>query len=218
MAREIDGMNDFNENDSLTRNPPWESVERSSCLGRFLVPLSLSEDSHAALSAALQLARDAGGQVVLLHAVELNIAGEERGVERVELLHELMNAAEARLTELAARMCGDVPFTVVVDEGRPSEVILRTARTLGVDAILMGTRRGRGLGWPRRNNLRTVLRRTRRPVYVVVPTRGLRTTSASADRAAEPSPVLAWLINRMARHAPRLFAGPRSQSRGPYVF
>jgi nucleotide-binding universal stress UspA family protein len=169
-------MNSFDEKNASWRDSQSEREDRGPRSRRFLVPLGLSECSHEALAAAVLFARTVGGQVVLLHALELNIAGEERGIGRLKLLHELMSAAELRLTELAHSMCGDVAFSVVVGEGPPGEVILRTAQALGVDAILMGPRRQRGLRWLRRNNLRAVLSRTRRPVYVVVPTRHAPTT------------------------------------------
>jgi nucleotide-binding universal stress UspA family protein len=172
---------------------------------KFLVPISLSQRSHETLALAIALASQSSGQLVLLHAVELNIAGEERGIGRGQLLLELMIAADLRLMELARSMCRDVPFRVVVTEGPPAEVILRAARTLSVDAIVMGARVQRGLWWLRRNNLRAVLRKAPRPVYVVAPMEDLNRIRPQG-LAADPGYKEAGRINGIAGNTIPQFA------------
>src|SRR5208282_2758459 len=62
-----------------------------------LVPLALSGSSYAALAIAKDLARESQAKLVLLHVVQLNIAGEERGIQRTRLLNELCRNAEFQL-------------------------------------------------------------------------------------------------------------------------
>jgi nucleotide-binding universal stress UspA family protein len=134
---------------------------------KILVAISQSQESRAALAGALMMARASGGECFLLHAVELNIAGEEHGIAREKLLCELMGAAEWRLTDLARAWCAEVPFTVVVAEGPPADTILRTAQALGADAIVMGPRRSEGFKWLRRDHARRVEREAPCPVHIV---------------------------------------------------
>lgn len=143
---------------------------------KILVAVSASSVSQEALITGLALARQSGGRLVVLQAVELNIPGEERGVPRGELLRELMVAAESRLLELARSICRDVRFSVVVTEGPPSEAIARVARRCNADAIVLGPRRSSPLSWLRRNTVRAVLRDAERPVYLVAPQENLPAT------------------------------------------
>ena len=136
---------------------------------KILVPMSRSPHSHEALVQALLMARASCAELVLLHAVELNIAGEERGIGRATLVRQLMVETEARLTALAHSMCGDVPFSVVVSDGQPCQIILKMASSLGVSAIVMGSRRRDGFGWLRRDNVQAVMSESSCPVYIVGP-------------------------------------------------
>jgi nucleotide-binding universal stress UspA family protein len=187
-------------------NSTWTSQHRGTETGcsearRILVPVSRSQHTRQTLGVALQLARASSGRLVVLHALQLNIVGEERGIGRWKLLHELMIAAESSLTELARSVCEGIPFIVIVSEGPPGEVILHMARTLGVDAIVMGPRRQRGLGWLRRDFVRTVVRQSACPVYVVPPVNGLDTAPTSDDPALQSSSGRADKSNCIADNA-----------------
>src|SRR5208283_2876797 len=63
--------------------------DRGSASRIILVPLKLSGSSHLALNLARSLARKIKARLVLLHVVQLNIAGEERGIPRTRLVNEL---------------------------------------------------------------------------------------------------------------------------------
>jgi nucleotide-binding universal stress UspA family protein len=195
-------MNNFGlacvEIDSAWSDQQKKTEVSGSSARKILVPISQSQRSHEALTLALLLARESGRQLVLLHAVQLNIVGEERGIGRGRLLQELMSAAESRLKALASSMCEDVPFSVIVSEGPPDIVILWMARALSVDAIVMGPRLQGGLSWMRRNTVRAVLRQTPCPIYIVKPMGGLATASMTNVHAAGPNPRKAGEINRSA--------------------
>jgi nucleotide-binding universal stress UspA family protein len=135
-----------------------------------LVPLALSGSSHAALATARNLACESQARLVLLHVVQLNIAGEERGIQRTRLLHELCRTAEFRLQQLADYLGGQVATDVLVSEGRPAEVIVETARRLQADAIVMGTHGYRGwLKWLHRNTALNVMRQASCTMWLVSP-------------------------------------------------
>jgi nucleotide-binding universal stress UspA family protein len=124
-----------------------------------LVPLALSGSSHGALAIAKNLARESQAKLVLLHVVQLNIAGEERGIQRTRLLHELCGDVEFQLQQLADCMGDRVAAEILVCEGRPAEVIVETARRLQADTIVMCTHGYRGwLKWLHRNTALNVMR------------------------------------------------------------
>jgi nucleotide-binding universal stress UspA family protein len=124
-----------------------------------LVPLALLGNSHAALAIARNLAFETQAGLLLLHVVQLNIAGEERGIQRTRLLHELYRNAEFQLQQLADGMGGQVTTEILVCEGRPAEAIVETARRLQADTIVMCTHGCRGwLKWLHRNTALNVMR------------------------------------------------------------
>jgi nucleotide-binding universal stress UspA family protein len=136
--------------------------------GILLVPLSLSKNSPATLATANTLAFQTRSRLVLLHAVELNIAGEEHGFPRTELLNDMCLDAESRLNELIADSGLLVPAKILVCAGRPADVIVETARRLNADAIVMQT--GRTSFWSRwfhRNTALNVANRARCKMWLV---------------------------------------------------
>jgi hypothetical protein len=124
-----------------------------------LVPISDTASSQEALARIVPLARSAGNHLLLLHAVQLNIVGEERGIKRGKLLGQLMVEAESRLTEWAHSICKGVPFTVVITEGPLVKAVAQVKSTVEEELIVMDTHQSRSLqGWWRdhfRAGLRT---------------------------------------------------------------
>lgn len=118
-----------------------------------LYATDLGRHAPRVLRHALGLARRFGGSLVVLHVVEeLGPAARQmvelyaheeaaaRGGER--RAHELRQALEARLSALCAgeTACGgECAARLLVLAGRPEEVILREARALGADVIVMGS-------------------------------------------------------------------------------
>jgi nucleotide-binding universal stress UspA family protein len=141
--------------------------DRASTFKKILVPVTLSGSSAGSLALACDLARKSGAQLVLLHAVQLNIAGEERGIHRTRLLTELHRAAELELMQMAASIGDSVITEIIVCEGRPAEAIVQTARRAGADAIVMSARcHPRWLKWLYRNTMLNVVRQA--PCAVVL--------------------------------------------------
>ena len=87
---------------------------------------------------------------------------------------EIARRTQAELTRFVQKAIGSgTPCTYEIVNGDPAEEILKVARRLGVDLIVMGTQGHRG---PKRlffgSTADAVLRRSTVPVLVVPPTRG----------------------------------------------
>jgi nucleotide-binding universal stress UspA family protein len=135
---------------------------------RILVPVTLSKEQHCALAFALSLARKCRGTITLLHAVQLNIVGEERGIPRTQLVRLLCREAESELSRLADNIGTSIPIEVVVGEGRPAETIVEMANSLAADAIVLRTRGYRdGLKRLSRTTAARVVRHASCPVWLV---------------------------------------------------
>ena len=135
---------------------------------RVLVPVDLSAGSLPALRRASTLVCP-GAMIRVLHAVQLNIAGEERGIARAGLIRELHEAAREELGKLIERLwTNETPAAVIIREGRPKDVILQEARASNADLVVMGAHQH--TGWLRvlhRNTAAYVMRQSPCPVLVV---------------------------------------------------
>jgi nucleotide-binding universal stress UspA family protein len=137
---------------------------------RILVPVALSDASEAGLAVARDLARDFGAEPVLLHVVQLNIIGEERGIQRTRLTNELCRDAELELRRMAKAVGIQPAIEVVVAAGRPAETIVETARRLKVAGIILCKHdHKRWLKWLHRNTASTVMRQAPCPVWLISP-------------------------------------------------
>jgi nucleotide-binding universal stress UspA family protein len=139
---------------------------------RILIATDGSQLSQRAASVAIELARSLGASVVGCAALPVypyhGVGGE---VAPAEVAFQAQAAAEANghLDEIerAAAEAG-VPFTRVLREGHPDDIILQTADTENVDLIVMASHGRRGvasllLG----SETQKVLARSHLPVLVV---------------------------------------------------
>lgn len=113
-----------------------------------LVPTDFSEHAEAALDRALALARASQGVVHLLHAYEIPLGTiPPYGVAIPEsVLTGVRDAAARRLEKAAARAeAAGVRCERHLMQSSPSIAISESARTLGADLIVMGTRGNTGL-------------------------------------------------------------------------
>jgi nucleotide-binding universal stress UspA family protein len=135
---------------------------------RVLVPVDLSTGTLSVLRRASTLAHP-GSIIRVLHAVQLNIAGEERGIARTGLIRELREAAREELGKLINSLwASETPAAIMIREGRPKDVILQEARAGNADLIVMGAHPH--TGWRRvlhRNTAAYVMRHAPCPVLVV---------------------------------------------------
>lgn len=116
---------------------------------RILVPIDGSETSTKALVAALQMARDSGGQVRLIHSVD-----ELAYVSGFEYSGNLVEIARDYATKLlddglaVARSAGVEADTKLIEfpGQRLGETVMDEAREWNADLIVVGTHGRRGIG------------------------------------------------------------------------
>jgi nucleotide-binding universal stress UspA family protein len=153
-------------------NIPSVPKPRASTLKKILVPLTLDGNSERTLALLRNLAATPGSKITLLHVVQLNIAGEERGIARARLLEDLRYAAELELRMLAALVGNDVETEVTVSAGRPADIIVKTAKQIQADTIVMCVHpHRRWLKWLHRETALNVARKAACDV-VLVPATG----------------------------------------------
>ena len=138
-----------------------------------LVPLDFSEHADTALDTALDLARESGGRVHLLHAYEIPLGTiPPYGVAIPDsLLTEVRDAAARRLDKARHKVdAAGVACETHLVHAPPAEAIVESARSVKADLIVMGTR---GLTGLRHVLLGSVAERTVRmapcPVLTVKP-------------------------------------------------
>ena len=125
---------------------------------RILVAASLTEGRDAAFERGLALARAAGAEMYVLHAVPANQAFSVGATHRVERTAELRSRAEQ----------AGVVVRTVEQHGDPAEIIELHANARAVNLIVMGADRTLGSRWLRRPSIaERVLRRTTKPTLVV---------------------------------------------------
>jgi nucleotide-binding universal stress UspA family protein len=123
---------------------------------RILVAVNLLNDRDAAFERALALARSAGAEVYVLHAVPANQPFSFRAAERLERMADMRKRAE----DIGLRV------QTVEQHGDPAEIIELHANARAVELIVMGGEPRRG--WGRRSSIaERVIRRTSVPTLVV---------------------------------------------------
>ena len=120
---------------------------------RIMVPVDGSETATKALVAALQMARDTGGRVRLVHVLEemAYLAGfEQYAGYSADLLDLLREGANKVLDDALAiaQAAGVQADSVLFDDlgQRLAEVVAEAARQWQADLIVVGTHGRRGVG------------------------------------------------------------------------
>ena len=119
---------------------------------RILIPVDGSETATEAMITALQLARNSGGQVHLVHVVEgmTPLAADPYGAYSGEVI-EIMRQSGSKILEDAlevAKAAGVTADTELFDNfgERLAEVVADAATRFNADLIVVGTHGRRGLG------------------------------------------------------------------------
>jgi nucleotide-binding universal stress UspA family protein len=119
---------------------------------RILVPVDGSETATKAMITALQMARDSGGQVHLVHVVEgmTPLAADPYGAYSGEVI-EIMRQSGSKILEdalVVAKAAGVPADTELFDNfgERLAEVVADSATRFKADLIVVGTHGRRGLG------------------------------------------------------------------------
>jgi nucleotide-binding universal stress UspA family protein len=146
-----------------------------------LHPTDFSEASESALGVARSLAREPGARLILLHVIPPGLAPTEKmGAESEPQDHQLS------LDGIRSRFDGPdlkYPLETRLSRGSPAEEILRTAREVGADLIVMGTHGVSALRWILMGSVAEfVLSQAECPVMVMKTTE--QTSSPTVDRPA----------------------------------
>ena len=113
---------------------------------KVLVLLDLSEDSEKVAVAGRDMAAHSNAELVVLHVVEF-VPAEPMGesmMPTVQIENDLMRRASTKLAELTARLA--MPrATTRVEAGNTKAEILRVAKEVAADLIVLGSRERHGL-------------------------------------------------------------------------
>ncbi len=120
---------------------------------RILVPVDGSETSNKALVTALQLAKDAGGRVQLIHVVEelAYLSGYEQFGGYSDDLFKVMRENGTKVLDdglAIAQAAGVEADKMLFDDfgGRLAELVADAAKQWNADLIVVGTHGRRGVG------------------------------------------------------------------------
>lgn len=120
---------------------------------RILVPVDGSDTANKALQTALQLAKDAGGCVRLVHVIEelAYVSGYAQfGTYSEELLNAIRETGSKVLQDAmaVAQIAGVGADNMLFDNfgGRLAEIIIDAANEWKADLIVVGTHGRRGVG------------------------------------------------------------------------
>jgi len=139
---------------------------------RILVPIDFSERSIEALKVAVQIAKQTGAEIILLHLIDLpsdEVGMFVDGVPTGPAAIVLMNNARAKFDELFQQdFLQGVKVEDYVDFNKPFEGISDYAKEKNVDLIVMGSHGTSGLnGFFVGSNTEKVVRTSEIPVLVV---------------------------------------------------
>jgi nucleotide-binding universal stress UspA family protein len=115
---------------------------------RILVPVDGSSTSDKALVAALQIARDAGGRVLLVHAVDelAYLTGFESSADVLTLVRQGGERVLAGAKDVAASAGVEAETRFLDEPGRRlGESIAKEANDWPADLIVLGTHGRRGV-------------------------------------------------------------------------
>ena len=115
---------------------------------KILVPLDFSSHSEAALGVAIELAREQGGELHLLHAYELPTAVTMAyGIAIPQSVWDgVQEAAAARLEQARRRVeAAGVPVKTHLATSPAADAIIAAAESQAIDLVVMGTRGLTGL-------------------------------------------------------------------------
>ncbi len=138
---------------------------------RILVATDFSEASQTALDYAVDLAKQLGANVTVLHAYELPIYGFPDGafIASAEMAATIMSGAQAGVAALCEKRKGrGVELTQVVRQGIAWEEVHRVADEVGADLIVIGTHGRKGISRALLGSVaEKIIRTATRPVLTV---------------------------------------------------
>jgi universal stress protein A len=107
---------------------------------KVLVPIDFSDCSKQALDYALAFAEQFGSEVTLLNVIPNELTSFEYGEPQAIASQERQkNQSQRNLAQLAEDTLAGSRHNILVKVGKPFEEIVRSAKNLGVDLIIIST-------------------------------------------------------------------------------
>ncbi|CAN5348248.1 universal stress protein [soil metagenome] len=134
---------------------------------KLLVAIDASEAAASAVRAAEQIALQLGGELVILHVVDVaSVTTAADGIHRFQpTIDEMRRAGQALLNNTRARIALDLDVTLLLLEGDPADTIVGAAAAQNADLIVIGTdSRGRLAHFLLGSTTDSVIRRAGCPV------------------------------------------------------
>jgi nucleotide-binding universal stress UspA family protein len=116
---------------------------------RILVPVDGSETSTRALVAAVQMARESGGRVRAMHALDelAYVSGYDYGADLMRIAHDQAEKVVREAIEVAKGSGVPCDSRLVEAPGRRlGDIVAEEAVAWGADLVVVGTHGRRGLG------------------------------------------------------------------------
>ena len=121
--------------------PPATTPQPALPLRHLLVPFDFSAGARQTVAAAVALARPARARITLLYVLPVTLPANIGHVSVVLDNHKLLAHAREQLTTFAhSAIPAEIPVAIQVAEGGPYHEINATARALGTDLIVIGSR------------------------------------------------------------------------------
>ncbi|HEY1956453.1 MAG TPA: universal stress protein [Polyangiaceae bacterium] len=138
---------------------------------RILVATDFSDTADAAFDYAVELAKQLGAKITVLHAYDLPVYGFPSGalVAPVEMATRIMTAAQQALeSSCKQRANRGVEITPVVTQGPAWEEVHRVAQEQDADLIVIGTHGRKGLSRALLGSIaEKIIRTATRPVLTI---------------------------------------------------
>lgn len=140
------------------------------------MPIDFSDGSRRATDFAMKLAKDNGGEVVLLSVFDLPVYATPLGIDPAgtpltapgEFVQSVRDNLQRDLDALVAQLDGEVPVRGQLAEGMAAPTITSVADELDADMIVMGTHGRTGLSHLMLGSVaERVVRTAGRPVMTV---------------------------------------------------
>jgi nucleotide-binding universal stress UspA family protein len=135
---------------------------------RVLVAADESEQAGWAIDIGAQLARATGAKLAIVHVYAAPAYSAVTTVPLMEIEVSARTAAQITLQALCNNLPGGISCDALLQEGRPAERILETARDWRADLVVLGTRgRGRLGAFLLGSTAEAVMRRATCPVLTI---------------------------------------------------
>jgi nucleotide-binding universal stress UspA family protein len=142
---------------------------------RFLVPTDFSLEARQAAEVGINLAKSFGGRIFLLHAFDptpwYSTPCNEETLGLMTLPEITMDDVAADWASFLRKLpTGSVPWQSRTEEGRPVDMIVKYAKEIDANLIIMGTHRRTGLARMLQDSVAEgVVRRASTPLLIVEP-------------------------------------------------